>query len=449
MTNHYTVEEVAERLKVSKRTILREIKKGKMVTSRAGRRHLISEKSINDYLLVRGRVPDIHTQINDYIYSRKSEMVSLLQRLVAIPSESENGKNDNLADYVKKFLIRKGLRTVVYGKGDSIVVRGTAGFARNGILLDCPMDSAPVGDISKWKHSPFDGAIDGGKMYGRGTADCKAGMVAMIYASLALKEFVKEEDFRVEMVFDGGEHSGAYEGMRETLRRGLDVSAGVVGYGGSGNEIAIGCRGYHRYKITSFGHAVHSGAGYSAGVNAISNMAALISGVDGVVFPKPDDKYFSFGSKLNFTMLEGGAAINMVPDECTAYLDVRTTPNVGKRDVDMILNKVIESAKRKHKGMDLKYEYLLGQEGYRVGEDEKIVSSLQEAVGETTGEKPGLIVHGPAHVGTVMAEMGVPVVVYGPEGGNVHSYDEFVEVGSLMETSLVYVNTVRKFFSEN
>lgn len=129
----------------------------------------------------------------------------------------------------------KGIRAVLYQDGDAVAVRGSYGFAEKGILLDCPLDTTPAGDLSKWSFPPYEGVIatsknlsrlkpedtpdvrpgsfsKGTRMYGRGTADSKAGIVSMLYAVLALKKFAPEEDVRVELVFDGGEQNGGVFG---------------------------------------------------------------------------------------------------------------------------------------------------------------------------------------------------------------------------------------------
>ena len=445
MSKNYTTNEVAKELRVNKRTILREIKRGNLRVKKVGRKYLITETALRDYL-VRDSKEDLIGDIDRFLDSKEDAMVTMLQRLVAIPSESKKSHYDVLAKYIKTRLDQFGIRSVNYGKEESVTVRGTTGYAVNGILFDCPLDTAPVGDREKWKHPPFDGAIVGGKMFGRGTVDCKGGMVAMMFATHALSKFADNKKFRVELVFDGGEHSGAYDGMREVLRRGFKVDAGVVGYGGTGNNIALGCRGYHRYKIVSKGHSVHSGARFKAGVNAITNMAVLINEMEHVRFPKDNNKYFNFGSKLSFTMIEGGKAVNIIPDECFAYLDVRTTPNIKKKYINKTIQDMIDSAKHRYKGFNITKEYLIGQEGYVVKEDEKFVSALSGAVTQVKRKKPGLIVHGPSHIGTIMAIHDIPVVVWGPDGGNIHSYNEYIELDSLVKSAKVYARSVLDYF---
>jgi succinyl-diaminopimelate desuccinylase len=445
MDKKYTVSQVAKRLGVSNRTILREIKRGKINVEKVGRRYLIPEKTLKFYLEQDSE--DLVKNIQKFIRKNKQDMIVLLQRMVSMASDTnELGQEGILANYIKSVLDDFGIRSVLYKQDDAVAVRGSFGYADGGILLDCPLDTTPAGDIEKWQFPPYEGVINGGRIYGRGTADCKAGIVAMIYAVLALKKYVDEEKIRVELVFDGGEQDGSYKGMKLTLKRGLPVKAGIIGYAGTGNQIAIGCRGYHRFKLKSLGHSVHTGARYKAGVNAIVNMAALVTDLEHVKFPKPKNKYFKFGSKLTFSKISGGRAINIVPDECEALLDVRTVPSLKRNGVEKILKRVVKSAQLRYKGFDVKYEYLLGQEGYVLDESEAIITSLKDVVREVTNKNVGLIVHGPAHIGTLLYKEKIPVIVWGPDGGNIHSYDEYIEINSLPVTSVVYANAILKYF---
>ena len=445
----YTIDELSRKLHVSQRTLLREIQRGNLQTQRVGRRHLISEEELNKYLGKNSL--DLDKKIKNFLADKKDEMVFLLQKMVSMYSGSnELWEEGRLAAFIKSFLEKNGIRSVLYKDEQTVAVRGSFGFADEGILLDCPLDTAPVGDLTKWLYPPFEGRIKEGKMYGRGTADCKAGIVSMIYTTLALKEFVNEEKIRIELIFDGAEQSGEYSGMKLAIEKGLPVEAGIIGYSGNMNELPIGARGFHRYKFTTHGESVHTGARYKLGVNAISKMVKFISEAEKAKLPRNKTaEYFPFGQRLTFSIIEGGRVINVVPDECTAKVDIRTTPEVTKDKIDKFLAEIIRKIQKEDKDFKIDCKYDVGQEGFLINFKSKIVSSLNYSIKEVLKKEVPLTASGPANIGKLLYNNNIPVVIWGPKGEGVHSYNEYIEIDSLPITSEIYTRAILNYFKLN
>lgn len=445
MDKKYTVNETAKKLKVSGKTILREIKKGKLESDRVGRRILISEGMINNYL--RGSNIELGKSLKRFIEGKKSEMVDLLQKMVSLPSV---GYGQNCEYDLAKFIYRKlqdfGIRSVLLREGGSVAVRASFGYADEGFLINSPLDTAPIGNPDNWKYPPFAGVIKAGKMYGRGVADCKAGIVSAIYALLALKNIYPEEKMRLELVFDGGEQDGSYNGMQMVLKRGLHADCAIIGYAGDEFDLAIGCRGYHRYTFKTLGKSAHTGARYNHGINAIRSMVDFIGEMYRLNLPESKNQYFPFGQKVTFSVIEGGSVINVVPDECTAKLDVRITPDFSRSYVDKKIAGVIKKLNKRDKRFLIDWNYDVGNEGYNISDKEKIVVSTSEAVSRVYSRKARLVASGPSHIGTLLNGKGIASVVWGPRGGNVHSYDEYVGVDSLSATARVYSLAVLNYF---
>lgn len=445
---NFTVKEVAKRLKVSERTILREIKRGNLSAFRAGRKYLISGESLQNYS--QKEKGHIGESVDKFLETQKSEMISLLQKIVSLPSEAGGRDNEKiLADFLHEKLEKLGIRSYVYGEGESVVVNGSFGIGQKGLLFDCPLDTAEVGDRTKWDFPPFGGVIKDGKMYGRGVADSKAGIVSMIYAVVAMKKLMGEDDLRVELVFDGGEHHGKYTGFRNLLAKGLDIEAAVIGYAQDekdSREIGIGCRGYQRYELKTFGRSAHTGSRYAKSVNAIHKMARFIRECEKEPFPSPKSEQFYFGTKLNFSNIEGGVAINIVPDECRSQIDVRTLPSQSKKDVEKYLDKIALKCEERDGEFGIEKEYIVGDEGYVLDREKRIVEVLNKGYKKVYKKKPEMVVHGAAHIGTLLYQNNIPTVVWGPQGDNLHSYNEYVEVDSLVKTAAVYAEVIREWF---
>ena len=111
----------------------------------------------------------------------RQELVELLQDLVRIPTVNTGimptGNETELCQFLKKKLDAEGIDSEII---EEVLTRGNLvarlrgaedGKAR--LMFMSHTDVVPIGDESKWSHPPFSGKLDGGRIYGRGSNDCK------------------------------------------------------------------------------------------------------------------------------------------------------------------------------------------------------------------------------------------------------------------------------------
>ncbi|GAB2838747.1 dipeptidase [Microbacterium insulae] len=143
--------------------------------------------------------------------------------------------------------------------------------ARNGrptILLYAHHDVQPVGDESLWQSPPFEPTLRDGRLYGRGAADDKAGIMAHIAALRAMKEAVGEDfELGVALFFEGEEEAGS-KSFAQFLSDNADaLRADVIVVADSGNwdartpALTVSLRGNTRFtmRVKTLEHASHSG----------------------------------------------------------------------------------------------------------------------------------------------------------------------------------------------
>mgnify|MGYP001003472396 FL=1 len=103
------------------------------------------------------------------------EGVEILQKFVSFKTVNEPGDEKPLAEYIKVLLDDIGLETVLDDLGNNranVIGRLKGTGERETLLFNGHLDTVPSGDI-EWKHEPYIGHIEDGKIYGRGTADMK------------------------------------------------------------------------------------------------------------------------------------------------------------------------------------------------------------------------------------------------------------------------------------
>src|SRR5256712_11416764 len=127
--------------------------------------------------------------VGSYIERQRAALVGLLANLVRTPSPNPPGDTRAVADLITARLRESALDLQALAaepRKPNIVAR--IGRGRPELLFTSHMDAAPAGNRRAWRHDPFAAEIVGVRMYGRGAADAKASLVAMLAAIRALVE---------------------------------------------------------------------------------------------------------------------------------------------------------------------------------------------------------------------------------------------------------------------
>ena len=121
-------------------------------------------------------------KLMDMVDGSIDEIVNLEQKLVRIPSvntgKMPTGNESEVCQYISDWLSIEGIKSDLLARDagrDNLIVNYPLGPEENcKLLLMSHTDVVPVEYESKWKHDPFGGEISGGRIYGRGSSDCKA-----------------------------------------------------------------------------------------------------------------------------------------------------------------------------------------------------------------------------------------------------------------------------------
>src|SRR5690606_27693873 len=147
--------------------------------------------------------------------------------------------------------------------------------ARRTLHFNAHYDVVPVS--GGWRHGdPFSGALDGGWIYGRGTADMKGSIAALLLALRALSACGVEPRTNIEVSFTADEETDSALGAGWLVQHGpIEPDYAVVMEGGEQDAICCGHNGVVWLEVTVHGRAAH-GSRPEQGVNALEKMAALV-----------------------------------------------------------------------------------------------------------------------------------------------------------------------------
>lgn len=305
-----------------------------------------------------------------------------------------------------------------------------------------------------WTHPAFSGEIVDGKMYGRGTADMKAGVAAGLYTLL---DFIEEKtEFPGEIWFIGtvGEEVGMQGALDLVEGNHLDnVNAIIIPEPtkrDGENQAIFASKGSIMYTITSMGKTAHSSMP-DLGINAIAPLAEYIIKVQKQFDEITETKEYqneNLGSTINvFSVIEGGLQFNSVPDKAVLKGNIRTVPEFGSERAIKVLQDAIDenNADPKKAKLSLHLEQVL--DAAESKKDSDLIEALKESAPNKNVTVRPLIGTCELSRYTHISD-DIELVVYGPGlTKNAHIVDEYIELDEYYDTIEIFKKTALNYLN--
>ncbi len=311
-------------------------------------------------------------------------------------------------------------------------------------------DVVPPGDLGRWRHEPFSGAIEDGELYGRGAVDMKGGIACMMAAAL---DFIRgNPDFKgsVGFLITGDEEGPAINGTVKLLDwakgRGERFDHCILGEPTNPNQlgdmIKIGRRGSLTGKIVVEGKQGHVAYPHLA-ENPIPGMMRLLESLLREPLDQGTEHFDS--SNLEVTTVDvGNPASNVIAAEARATFNIRFndiwTPESLEAEISRRLSEAAGNSIR----------YTLHMEPTNaiafLTPPNQFVGFISDAIEAETGIRPKLSTTG----GTSDARFIVkdcPVVEFGLVGQTMHQIDERVAVADLDKLAAIYRKVLNTYFA--
>ncbi len=389
----------------------------------------------------------------EWLQRREDEMAALLAELVAIPTENPPGKNYRVcADFLEKRLKQVGLdcerledSETKEGNADiPICLVAEYGRGEHVLYFHGHYDVVPAQSPEQFQPVRKEHFL-----FGRGSCDMKGGIVAMLYAILALRECGATLGGRIALTLVPNEETGG-EGGSAWL-----AAQGRLGRGGIGMllpEPTSGVvwnanRGAISLSVRVIGKSAHVGLQHR-GENAFERMLEVVKRVQELKQEvEQRTTKFNVGAdqaRQSILMLGGqsggGTNFNVVPEECWFTIDRRINPEENLGDEKGRLIAVLESCKRD--GITLGWEMLQEGPSSACSEEEALGVALARSVRAVTGESarfemcPGLLEI------RFYAAQGVPAYAYGPGLLSVaHGPNEYIDLRKIIDCAAIYALT--------
>ena len=308
------------------------------------------------------------------------------------------------------------------------------------------VDVVPPGARDAWRHDPFAGAIEDGRLYGRGTADMKSGVAAFVAAMARLVAEGGPRGGAVSLLITGDEESEAVNGTAKLLAwaagQGERFDACLVGEPTCperlGDTAKIGRRGSVTCRLT-----VRGRQGHTAYPQRADNAAHRLVAVLGHLIAAPLDQGTDWfePSNLQVTSIDvGNPAANVIPGEATARFNIRFNDRHNRDSLDAWLRGQIAP-------LAPEFELsVLGNAEAFVTAPGALSELLAASIEAETGLRPALSTSG----GTSDARFFppyCPVIEFGLVGTTMHQANEHVAVADIEGLTRIYQRFVRSFLA--
>lgn len=307
-------------------------------------------------------------------------------------------------------------------------------------------DVVPTGKVEKWEHPPFEGKIIDGVLHGRGSADMKGSLAAMI---TSVEDFIAQNPdhpgsiaFLITSDEEGPSVNGTRKVMEWLTEKGIALDYCLVGEPSSagefGDTIKNGRRGSLGGILTIHGILGHVAYPDRAD-NPIHRVAPALAEWVAQSWDQGND-FFPATSFQISNINAGTGANNVIPGECEIVFNFRFSTEVTHEELKRRTHEILD----KH---NLNYDlawHLSGPPFLTPGGP--LVEACVAAVEKHCPLRPELSTSGGTSDGRFIAPTGTHVVEFGPINKTIHKVDEHVSVADLETLHSVYLSVLEALF---
>ena len=308
-------------------------------------------------------------------------------------------------------------------------------------------DVVPTGPLEQWSSDPFVPTHRDGRLYGRGAADMKSSLAAMVVAA---EEFVSAHPtHRGSLAFlltsdeEGPANDGTVKVVEWLQRQGIRLDACIVGEPTSvdrlGDMVKNGRRGSLSGRLTVKGVQGHIAYPHLA-KNPIHLAAPALAELAAIEWDR-GNRYFPPTSWQMSNIHAGTGATNVIPGALVVDFNFRFSTESTPESLRQRVHAVLDGH-----GLDYQLDWTLGGEPFLtpVG---TLSEALDSAIRAETGLATELSTTGGTSDGRFIAKICPQVVEFGPLNASIHKIDEWVEVASLEPLKNIYRRTLESLLT--
>jgi len=414
---------------------------------------------------------NLREHLNDAIVARRSDLIALTQDLIRIPTLNPPGDNYlEICEFLKKRLSKAGFDVQLIrahgSPGDSdryprwnIIARREGLHPGDCVHFNSHTDVVEVG--RGWTFDPFGGAVDDGKIYGRGACDMKGGLAASIIAAEAFLQVCPDFSGAIEISGTADEESGGFGGVAYLAGKGFfdpaRVQHVIIPEPLNKDRICLGHRGVWWAEIETYGEIAHGSMPF-LGDCAVRHMGAVVAEMETTLYPamaqkRTDMPVVPEGAKqstLNINSIHGGQAEQaaaytglpspVVPHSCRMVIDRRFLIEENIDAVQQEITSILERVKSTRENFTYDMREMHRVLPTMTEKTSPVVQTVARAIRDVLGKDPDYVVSPGTYDQKHIDRIGKlkNCIAYGPGILDLaHKPDEYVGIDDMIDSAKV------------
>ncbi len=380
--------------------------------------------------------------MNESAAALAHDTIELCRQLIMRPSVTPS--DEGCQELLAQLLASAGftIENMRFGDVDNLWAR--RGTAAPLLVFAGHTDVVPTGDEQQWTHPPFAAHRDGDTLYGRGAADMKGGVAAMMTAALRFCEAHPDHAGSIAFLITSDEEGPAVDGtvkVIETLQqRGEQIDWCILGEPSStftlGDIIRNGRRGSLGGKLTINGKQGHVAYPHLA-ENPIHRSLQVLQELTTTEWDRGND-YFPATTFQISNINAGTGATNVIPATLEVMFNLRYSSEINATQIQQKTE-----AHLAHHDLDFQIDWNLSGLPF-ITEPAELTAAAIAAIKEICQTPASLDTGGGTSDGRFIAPTGAQVIELGPRNATIHQIDERVSCSELQQLSLVYENILQR-----
>lgn len=382
--------------------------------------------------------------------------LEFLEKIIQINSVNPPGNELPVAKEVKDLLDSHHIENELFPFDDNRAnliawIRGEGDPndpERKVLGLSGHMDVVPVGE-AKWKHEPFAAVQEDGKMYGRGTSDMKGGLTALLFAMIELKNEGVSLKGDIKMLATAGEEVGAVGAKRLYSEGHMDDVDALIIAEPTNNEVCIAEKGVLWLEVTTYGKTAH-GSTPHLGINAINHMYHLLHALETNFEMDVEADELLGKPTYNVSMINGGVGTNVVPDQCSLRIDIRTIPGQSHDEIYNEIEQLFSDVKKEIPELDFEMKRINDLRAVQTKSTDAFAEAFRKRASNFFGEEKeykGMIPYTDG-AALIAEDDNIPLVIFGSADTKLaHQPNEYIEIEPFLKSIELYKQVILDYLT--